>query len=116
MRREDASLIVSALKRIHEDLIGRPAEVRGRPEIAGFVIGVALNPHGVVIVTLKARDTTIDRKARTKVWPLRLRLPAEAMTFGERPEPTPKRRVPHAYRTIPQPVGLALDRMGRLAL
>lgn len=119
MRRDDPDLIVAAYGRIRDALIGRPAEVRGRPEIAGLVIGVSLNPLGVVVVTIKARDTSRPRKPRCKGWPLRLRLPADAMIFHPRVAVAPPERKPSVRfaRTVARPAThLALDHQGRLAL
>lgn len=112
----DLARIVAAYRRIRHDLIGRPATVIGRPEIDGHVIAVSLNPHGVVVVTLKARDLGKPRKPRAKAFPLRLRLAAEACTYGERASPPARRKHVPAPRQFKRPEPIALDHQGRLVV
>lgn len=117
MRSADVAAILAAFHRIKHDLIGRAATVNGRPEIAGIVIAVSLNPHGVVVVTLKARDLTKPRTRRAKTFPLRLRLPAEACRYSERvTAPPPRRRYQMAARQLERPASVALDHQGRLVV
>lgn len=113
---DDLARIVAAYRRIRHDLIGRPATVVGRPEIDGHVIAVSLNPHGVVVVTLKARDLTKPRKPRAKAFPLRLRLPADACSYSERTAPPARRKHVPAPRQFQRPEPIALDHQGRLVV
>ena len=103
---DDLARIVAAYRRIRHDLIGRPATVIGRPDLTGEVESVSLNPHGVVIVTLRT----------PKPNPRRIRFPADACTYGERITAPPRKRRHPLTRQFKRPEPIALDHQGRLVV
>lgn len=95
-----------AYDKVRNKLLGHAASVIGRQELAGTIIGISLNPNGVVIATL------LTAKPHSR----RLRLPLDALEVGPPVQAAPVRqRHPRVWRKRPSPSADAL-RNGKLVL